>query len=51
MQWVYNNKKKAQTIGKNARKTVIKNFGLKAVGEKMKTRLQEIQETLDDTEK
>jgi glycosyltransferase involved in cell wall biosynthesis len=49
MRWVFDNKKKAQEIGKNARQTVIKNFGLQAVGQKMRKRLLEIVDSLSVT--
>lgn len=43
MRWVYDNKDKATKIGSAARKTVLKEFSLEAVGRKMVARLEDIQ--------
>lgn len=43
MRFIFKNKAKAKTIGINARKTVIDNFALEEVGQKMRARLNEIQ--------
>ncbi len=42
MRWVFQNKDKAKKIGKAGRKRIIEVSGLKAVGEKMRERLYEI---------
>lgn len=43
LRWAFENKAKAVKLGKEGRKTVIKEFSLEAVGQKMKQRLTDIE--------
>lgn len=44
MRWVFDNQKKALKLGAEGRKTVLNKFSLKAVGEQMSSRLDQIEQ-------
>jgi glycosyltransferase involved in cell wall biosynthesis len=46
MRWVFKNKKKAKQLGINGAKLVREKFSLEAVGQAMRKRLQEIEDTI-----